>query len=153
MKHKGGFVQSKAQTLRMKSYPPRTQKGGGVSQSKYNASSKGQNFPLTRVPLRKQNHHIIVTHWGFAQFYTMVFYLTPQHKNYIGPSPIHSDITTDSSSSNIMRSTSSMTSRTVMSKISSASLRRYALNLGPAINDGSHQSSCTKASSSFYMKQ
>ena len=117
-------------------------------QIKYNASSEDQKIPSLGVALRNQKLHT-----GPSTDITQWFIFTTQHKNYIGPSPIHSDITTDSSSSNIMRSTSSMTSRTVMSKISSASLRRYALNLGPAINDGSHQSSCTKASSSFYMKQ
>ena len=80
-----------------------------------------------------------ITYRDFDQYYTVV-YLYNHMTNYIGPSSIHSEITTDSSSSNIMRSNSSMTLRTATSNISSASLRRYASNLGPAINDGSHQS-------------
>ena len=119
----------------IKSRPLITQKGGGALQIKYNASSEDRKIPSLGVALRNQKLHT-----GPSTDITQWFIFTTQHKNYIGPSPIHSDITTDSSSSNIMRSNSSMTSWTVMSNISSARLRRYASNLDPAINDGSHQS-------------
>ena len=133
--------------------PTENTKGGGASQLKYNASSKGQNFPSIGVALHNKNHHNTIARWGLAQYYTTVFICTMKHKKYIGPSPNHSDITTDSSSSNITRSNSSMTLWTTKSKISSTSLWRYASNLGPAINDDSHQSPCMKAPSSLYMKQ
>ena len=77
------------------------------------------------------------THRGFVQCYTILFQL---HENHTGSSPVHYKVTTDSSSPKIMRSNSSITLRTATSIISSAKLRRYSSNPGPAIKYASCQS-------------
>ena len=119
---KDGFA--KVEDLRFpynKIRPPRTQKGGWRFAIKIQCVLGGTKHYINKGGASKTED----THRGFRQYYT-------------GPSPIHSKITTNSSSSNIVRSNSSMTLRTATSIISSARFRRYASNLGPAINDGFH---------------